>query len=270
MIPTLDNAVIDGILIGLSIFLTAYVLKKVVHWFFRKLNLTSDDKNRTIETLLKSVLNYLALICFVIYLLMPYVNITDMLAGAGVIGILLGIILRSVVKDIFIGLIRLYEKQFIVGDFVTINGVYRGEIVNIRVRFITIREWSGNLFMINHNRIEMIHKHSRDQMNITERIVVHYQENPEKVSATLKLVCERATVKYKRLLQVDQDGRFIQPFELYGITAVNKNYYGVEYLITGIVKSEYYFEAAKVIRYEIIKAMHDAKIKTGSDFLGIN
>ncbi|WP_227940308.1 mechanosensitive ion channel domain-containing protein [Alkalihalobacillus deserti] len=43
-----------------------------------------------------------------------------------------------------------------VGDFVIINGEYRGTVEEVRARFIMIREWSRRLLMLSYSQIHEI------------------------------------------------------------------------------------------------------------------
>ncbi len=182
--------------------------------------------------------------------------------GAGIIAIILGASLQNFVRDAFFGFVRLYEKQMVVGDYVTINGKYRGKIEEVRIRYVSLREWSGQLFLVSHSEIKEIQKLSTEKMTVIEQVVIGYQEDPKRAQRVLVEVCRNMNQEHKEWLQVDDDEP-VQPFDFYGVTALHKDYVGVELTLIGCVKAEHYFEACNTLRKKVAEACYEKEIKLG-------
>ncbi|GAE33992.1 mechanosensitive ion channel family protein [Halalkalibacter akibai] len=268
MISSLNEHVLfilKTISVGALIFLTLILLKRWLRWFFKEFDFSTESKEKTTEVFLNSFLNYAAIVGFIVYVLTPYIDLTKVLMGAGIVALILGATLQKFIKDAFFGFIRLYEKQFIVGDFVIINGKHQGTIEEIRVRFIRIREWSGRRLMLAHSEILEIQNYNHSELKVIEKIVIDNQENPEKVKVVIENVCEKLNTEIKEWLQVDQSGNSVQPFEVYGITSLNRDYVGIEWTVIGVVKPEHYIKVCNLIRYELAVAVYKEKIRLAAN-----
>ena len=81
------------------------------------------------------------------------VDITPILAGAGVIGLAIGFGAQSLVKDFVSGLFILVENQYGIGDKVKI-GSFEGQVTKITIRSTTLRDNEGKVFHISNGLIK--------------------------------------------------------------------------------------------------------------------
>ncbi|HET7314768.1 mechanosensitive ion channel family protein [Salinisphaera sp.] len=88
------------------------------------------------------------------------VNVTPLLAGAGVIGIALGFGAQSLVADLITGIFILIEDSLAVGDFVEING-YMGTVEGLNLRAVRLRDLDGVVHITTFSHIDAIHNMSR-------------------------------------------------------------------------------------------------------------
>jgi len=85
------------------------------------------------------------------------INITALLAGAGIAGIALGFGAQSVVKDMLAGLFMLIEDQYRVGDIIQVNGgEYGGAVEKMTLRTTWLRSLDGNVHIIPNGSINAI------------------------------------------------------------------------------------------------------------------
>lgn len=75
------------------------------------------------------------------------VNITPLIASAGVAGLAIGFGAQTLVKDVITGFFLLVEDQFDEGDEIEIAGK-KGEVTKITLRTIWLRENSGTIHII--------------------------------------------------------------------------------------------------------------------------
>ncbi|WP_088085136.1 mechanosensitive ion channel family protein [Bacillus sp. OV166] len=243
-----------------------FIINKTVHNFFLKTHFIEERKEQTIESMIRSLTKYTVTISFIFFAISQYVsNFGRILAGAGVVGVIVGFGAQSLIKDILSGIFLIYEKQLHKGDFITINNTFNGTVVDIGLRFLKIREWSGKVLTISNGEVKQIHNFNIDQMRVIERVVVSYRENPERVFEILEIACEKMNEVHKPCLKLDHSNCAIEPFKVYGMTTINSGYRGIEYTVTGLVDDVYYWDAAKGARRIIAQTLFDYEIKLAED-----
>jgi small-conductance mechanosensitive channel len=88
------------------------------------------------------------------------VNVTPLLAGAGVIGLAIGFGAQTLVQDLITGIFILIEDSLAVGDFVEING-FMGTVEGLNLRAVRLRDLDGVLHITTFSHIKAIHNMSR-------------------------------------------------------------------------------------------------------------
>ncbi|MCG6659355.1 mechanosensitive ion channel [Halomonas campisalis] len=88
------------------------------------------------------------------------VNVTPLLAGAGVIGLALGFGAQTLVQDLITGIFIIIEDSLAVDDFVQING-HIGTVEGLTLRTVRLRDLDAVVHIITFSRIESIHNMSR-------------------------------------------------------------------------------------------------------------
>ena len=88
------------------------------------------------------------------------VDITPLLAGAGIIGLAVGFGAQTLVQDLITGLFIVVEDSMSVGDFLEING-YMGTLEGFSLRTVRLRDLEGVLHHITFSKISSIHNMSR-------------------------------------------------------------------------------------------------------------
>lgn len=72
------------------------------------------------------------------------VDVTPVLAGAGVVGLAVGFGAQNLVRDVIAGFFIIMEAQYAVGDLVEINGVF-GQVERVGLRITRLRQPNGQL-----------------------------------------------------------------------------------------------------------------------------
>ena len=88
------------------------------------------------------------------------VNVTPLLAGAGVIGLAIGFGAQTLVQDLITGIFILIEDSLAVDDFVEING-HMGTVEGLTLRTVRLRDLDGIVHILTFSRIDSIHNMSR-------------------------------------------------------------------------------------------------------------
>ncbi|MFD0824350.1 mechanosensitive ion channel family protein [Neobacillus sp. M.A.Huq-85] len=248
-------------LFALVLMTFSFVVNRILEWFFRKSNFFDDEVEQTIQSVIRSIFRYGIAISLFIYLISQFVDIKGILAGAGIAGVVVGFAAQQMLKDVILGFVRLTDKEFRVGDFVTFNGTNSGTIEEISIRYMQIREWSGKLLTIPHGEIRTIQNFNKGWMRVIERITISYQEDPKRIKELLEKVSEICNEKFEQDLFRLED-EVVEPFQYIGITDLNPNlkYVGYEFCIVGTVKPEEYFEISRQVRFELMSIFHKNQV----------
>ncbi|HYE09565.1 MAG TPA: mechanosensitive ion channel family protein [Patescibacteria group bacterium] len=144
-----------------------------------------DKKSGTLVGILKSVIKYVVYIIMGISIL-ETLNIPtqSILATAGLGGLAIGFGAQSLVRDVFTGFFILFEDQYGVGDYVTINGV-TGTVEDIGLRITRIRSFNGELHIIPNGEIKAVTNASRGNSLAIIDISVAYESDQEKALGVL-------------------------------------------------------------------------------------
>ena len=114
-----------------------------------------DQKGQTLVPLLHSVCRYLLYFgAAVVALDMLGVDTRPLLAGAGLLGLAVGLGAQSLVTDFVSGFFILFEGQFLVGDVVQIGDAC-GRVEAVGIRHTQIRDAQGKLYIIPNGQIKI-------------------------------------------------------------------------------------------------------------------
>lgn len=247
-------------------WLGVFIVNKLVQNFFQRTNFIEERKEQTIQSMIRSLTKYTATLSIIFFAISQYVeHFGRVLAGAGVIGVIVGFGAQSLIKDILAGTFLIYEKQLHKGDFITVNNTFNGTVEDIGLRYLKVREWSGRLLTISNGEIKQIHNYNIHRMRVIERVVVSYRENPEMIFGILEKACEKINEVNEDCLKLDGDNCPIEPFQVYGMTSINASFRGIEYTITGLVDDVDYWDAGKEARRIIAQTLYDHDIRLAED-----
>ena len=118
------------------------------------------------------------------------IDITPLLASAGIAGIGLSLASQSLLKDWIGGLFIILENQYVIGDLVKISDI-TGTVEDITLRTTSVRKFTGELCMIPNGDVRIVTNMSRDWARAKVDLNVDMGEDIDRV---LKLVNEMAEV----------------------------------------------------------------------------
>ena len=117
----------------------------------------ADKKNKTFIRMLKSIVGYILTIVTVLMVLQIYgVDVTSMLAGVGIVSVIIGLALQDALKDIFRGFDIVSDNYYNIGD-VVVFGENTGQVISISLRSTKIKDiYSDNIVTIANRNIDSI------------------------------------------------------------------------------------------------------------------
>ena len=136
-------------------------------------------------------------------------NVMPFLAGAGILGLVVGFGAQSMINDVVSGFFILFENIYLVGDLVQV-GEARGTIEAIEFRTTKIRDAEGRQHIIRNGDMKPVINYSRDYGVAVVAVDVSYEADLERVFSSLR---ETGAVLHARHPDVLADT------EIEGITA---------------------------------------------------
>ena len=146
----------------------------------------NTQRAETFRSVISSVFSYIMFFILATVILRIFgVDVTSILAAAGVVGIALAFGAQTLVKDLLSGLFIWGEGFIAVGDLVSINGL-DGTVEAITIRTTSIRNYNGNVYCIPNGDIRTVTNMSRGFKRAIVNVPCPYEENQERLVAMVK------------------------------------------------------------------------------------
>lgn len=138
------------------------------------------------------------------------VNVTPVLAGAGIVGLAIGFGAQNLVKDLVSGFFLILENQVRVGDVAIINGT-GGLVEAISFRTIVLRDEAAVIHVFPNGSINTLSNMTKDWSAYVISVDVAYKEDPDRVSDIMRRVAEEmyAEPKYRSAM--------LEPIDIFGV-----------------------------------------------------
>lgn len=167
---------------------------------------------RTLLPLARNALFVVMLVMVVLIVLSELgVNIAPLLAGAGMIGIAVGLGSQKLVQDVIAGAFILFEDTIAVGDVVDLGGNHSGLVEALSIRAIRLRDFSGRVHTIPFGSVGSVINMNRDFGYAVFEVGIAYGEDTDRVTAVLTALGGE--------LAADPDfgPRILAPLEMVGV-----------------------------------------------------
>lgn len=194
--------IMESIIVAVVLFAVYFILKRIVDKVLLKTNKINikaknkrEKKKNTYLKIVKSSLKYiyLLLILFII-LQINGVNVSSIIAGVGVVSVIIGLALQDALKDIIMGVNVLVDDYFSLGDIVKLDDI-EGKVVEIGIKNIKIRDiYTDNLFVISNRNISKAIVIA-DRFDID--IPLPYEENALEMEKILKEIIDTVKINEK-------------------------------------------------------------------------
>jgi small conductance mechanosensitive channel len=120
-------------------------------------------------------------------ILAQFTDISSLLAGAGVVGLAIGLGAKSLIQDVIAGFFILLEDHFGVGDRIKVDDKYTGRVEHLDLRRTVLRNiQDGSVLTIPNGQIRVVANTTKDWSQQAVDIRVDYAENLERVVAILE------------------------------------------------------------------------------------
>lgn len=180
--------VVSNLLMSAAVLIAGLIILKLgkllISWIARRRGKKSPvaaQRSETFRSIVSSIFSYIMFFVLVTVILALFdVDVTSILAAAGVVGIALAFGAQTLVKDLLAGLFIWGERSIVVGDIVSVNDL-SGVVEAITIRTTSIRNYNGNLFIIPNGEIRTVTNMSRSYKRAIVSIPCPYEENQERL-----------------------------------------------------------------------------------------
>ncbi len=168
-------------------------------FFIKAKGTRSEKKVKTIKSLLNNLLKYLIGFITISAILSVYgVDITSLLAGVGIVGIVIGFSLQDTLKDILAGISIITENQYGVGDIIEISK-YKGEVIFLGLKTTRLKSPKGDVKIIsNRNITELINYSISDSMAVV-KVTIKSSKKTEEIENLLETKTKEMNNKINNL-----------------------------------------------------------------------
>lgn len=144
-----------------------------------------EKRARTLASLLRTVGTTLVLILAAMTAFREIgLDITPLLAGAGVAGLAIGLGAQSLIKDVIAGFFILLDDQFHVGDVIQAAGV-SGQVERMTLRTTIVRDLQGAVHFIPNGEIKVVSNLTKEWSRAVLEIGLDYAEDVDRAIAIL-------------------------------------------------------------------------------------
>lgn len=166
-------------IVTIMLVITAIVLGIINRAFKR------SQREITIVRLISNMIKCVVTVIMVIAVLAVWgIDTTALITGAGVITLVVGLGMQSLIGDVVAGLFIVFENEFNVGDIITV-GDFRGTVVSIGIR-TTKLEAVGNIKIINNSDIRGVLNQTVNPSTAKSLIDIEYGDSLERVEEIIK------------------------------------------------------------------------------------
>jgi small-conductance mechanosensitive channel len=141
------------------------------------------------------------------------VNITPLLAGAGVLGLAIGFGAQTLVKDIVSGVFFLLDDAFRLGEYIDVGGT-QGTVEKISVRSLQLRGTLGPIHIVPYGSMSQLTNMSRDWVIMKLKFTIPFDTDLEKVRKLFKKIGQ------EMLADPELADNFLEPFKGQGAADV--------------------------------------------------
>jgi small-conductance mechanosensitive channel len=178
---------------------------------------SNNFKNRTdtLASVLNSLVRAVVFVLALISVLSIFkVDIGPLVAGAGIVGIVITLGTQNLVKDLITGSFILVENQFDVGDVVTINN-FSGTVEKMNWRTTVLRSLDGNVHIIPNGQINIVTVQTEGWSRVVLDVPIAQNSDLEHVTQLLQSIGEtmRQEDPWKELMFEDLHVLGVESFD---------------------------------------------------------
>ncbi|MDX2474459.1 MAG: mechanosensitive ion channel family protein [Candidatus Krumholzibacteria bacterium] len=165
--------------------------------------LTEKERKQrlTLVPLMKSIMkNVVLFVAFILALNALNLNPAPLLAGAGILGIVVGLGAQPLINDLVSGLFILFENLYLVGDYIE-TGSSRGVVESIDIRTTRLRDPGGQQHILRNGQVGDIVNYSKRYTFAEVEVGVAYDTDLDHAYRVLEEVGQQIREEHEDVLE---------------------------------------------------------------------
>jgi small conductance mechanosensitive channel len=151
----------------------------------------TEARAQTLTTVFRSLATvFIWIVAGIAILGVLQVNVTALLASAGLIGVALGFGAQNIVRDFLAGTFMVIEDQFGVGDIVDLGGEVKGTVESFTLRATHVRDVNGTLWHIPNGQVTRVANKSQEWARALLDLEVDTATDYDQVAALIQEVAD--------------------------------------------------------------------------------
>jgi small-conductance mechanosensitive channel len=144
------------------------------------------------------------------------VNVTPLIAGAGIFGLALSFGSQALVRDVVSGVFYMFDDAFRVGEYIA-AGKYKGNVERIALRSVRLRHQNGQVHTIPYGQLGAVTNFSRDYLTIKFNLRLARDTDVDRLRKLVKGLGQE-------MLEDPELGKeFLQPLRMQGVADIEDN-----------------------------------------------
>ena len=132
-----------------------WAVYRVIKWIISLISF-KNRRAQTFKGLVANIIRYAIVIFAIIFgLNILGADVLTVIAGLGILALIIGFGAQSLIEDIFSGIFILFEGRFFVGDIISVDD-FRGKVVSIGIVSTQLMDTGGNIRVINNSDIRVL------------------------------------------------------------------------------------------------------------------
>lgn len=181
-------------------------------------------------------------------------NLNGLLAGLGLSGVVVALAAQDAAKNIFGGIVILWDKPFKIGDWIETTN-FEGTVEDITFRSTRIRTFENSIVTIPNSTIS-----NESLINWSKMKKRRYKENFElELSTPLKKVCD---IENSILKMLEEHPRVLNDYLIVKFDKVSKNGYNILINVyTDALTYKDYLSTAENINFKVMDILNKEKVE---------
>ena len=210
----------------------------------------NQRRKRTVARVIRSITKYtIWIIAILIILSLWGVNVAPVLAGLGIMGLVIGLGAQKFINDLIAGFFIIFEHHFDVGDKIEVKG-FKGEVVDIGLKTTKIKNWKNEILILSNGEVTSLINFSKDTSVAVVEFFISYKEDMQKVIDLLNLELPKIKNLYPQI---------IEDPKVTGVTHLNAS--SVDMRVTCKTLNEQHYAVERGIRQRIKEILDEYNIE---------
>ena len=237
----LKKEVMTPIITVIICILLIIISKRVIYRIFNfKSARINDRKKKTILNLIGNIVKLIIILIGLLVILEVYgIDTKSLVASLGVVGLVVGLALQDLLKDLIIGMSIIFEGQYSIGDWVSING-FKGEILPSNLRTTKLKAYTGEIKIISNRNITELINYTMEKTNLIIDVDVAYESDIDKVKEVLDNLCKDM-----------QEKNNLKSFECLGVQELSSS--SIRFRLVANTNYLEQFPLDRMIKKEVVK-----------------